>query len=74
MRRLPATEVERELRAVLDAAERGEQTVVLRQGKPIAVIAPYTERSSQGSWLLPTIRTMAELLDLHHAPPMTADR
>jgi antitoxin (DNA-binding transcriptional repressor) of toxin-antitoxin stability system len=64
MRRLRATEVEQELQAVLDAAERGEQTVVLRQGKPIALIAPYTEPSGQRSWLLPTIRTLAELLDL----------
>jgi antitoxin (DNA-binding transcriptional repressor) of toxin-antitoxin stability system len=64
MRRLGTTEVERELAAVLDAAERGEQTVVLRQGRPIAVIAPYTEWSSQRPWLLPTIRTIGELLDL----------
>jgi prevent-host-death family protein len=37
-------EVKREFRKVLDAAEQGEETVVLRHGRPVARITPYDQR------------------------------
>jgi prevent-host-death family protein len=42
MKALPVAEAKRDFSAVLDAAQRGEETVVLRHGKPVAVIAPVT--------------------------------
>lgn len=41
MREAPVAEVKRDFKRVLDAAERGESTVVMRHGKPVAVIGPY---------------------------------
>jgi prevent-host-death family protein len=40
VRKKGVADVKREFRRVLDAAERGESTVVLRHGRPVAVIAP----------------------------------
>ena len=40
MRKRGVADVKREFRQVLDAAERGESTVVLRHGRAVAVIAP----------------------------------
>src|SRR5262245_21909035 len=40
MHRKAVAEVKRDFRSVLDAAEQGEATVVLRHGRPVAVIAP----------------------------------
>ena len=40
MRTKAVAEVKRDFRRVLDAAEHGESTVVLRRGRPVAVIAP----------------------------------
>jgi prevent-host-death family protein len=42
MRRMQVAEAKREFREVLNAAERGESTVILRYGKPVAVIGPVT--------------------------------
>ncbi|HEV8632975.1 MAG TPA: type II toxin-antitoxin system Phd/YefM family antitoxin [Chloroflexota bacterium] len=41
MREAPVAEVKRDFKRVLDDAERGESTVVMRHGKPVAVIGPY---------------------------------
>jgi len=38
---MPVAELAQELTEVLDAAEHGESTVVLRQGKPVALIGPW---------------------------------
>ena len=40
MKNLPVADVKRDFRRVLDAAERGEATVVSRHGRPVAVIGP----------------------------------
>jgi prevent-host-death family protein len=40
MQRKAVAEVKRDFRRVLDAAEHGESTVVLRHGRPVAVIVP----------------------------------
>jgi prevent-host-death family protein len=37
---VPVAEVKRDFKRVLDAAERGETTVVTRHGRPVAVIGP----------------------------------
>ena len=42
----PVADVKRDFRQVLDAAERGEETVVLRRGKPVAVVTPIKKRGS----------------------------
>ncbi|TAK21898.1 MAG: type II toxin-antitoxin system Phd/YefM family antitoxin [Chloroflexota bacterium] len=44
----PVAEVKRDFRRVLDNAERGRETTVLRHGKPVAVIGPVPTRSAQG--------------------------
>jgi antitoxin (DNA-binding transcriptional repressor) of toxin-antitoxin stability system len=41
MKHLPVGDLERDLGNVLAAAEHGESTVVLRGGKPVAVISPW---------------------------------
>jgi prevent-host-death family protein len=43
---MPVADIKRDFRHVLDAAERGEETVVLRRGKPVAVVAPVPMRDS----------------------------
>jgi prevent-host-death family protein len=40
MRRMQVAEAKREFREVLNAAERGESTVILRYGKPVAMVTP----------------------------------
>ena len=40
MKAMPVAEAKRDFRAVLDAAERGEQTIILRRGKPVAAVVP----------------------------------
>lgn len=40
-RRLPVAELKRDFRRVLDAAEQGHGTVVLRNGRPVARVAPF---------------------------------
>lgn len=39
-RSLPVAALKRDFRRVLDAAQRGEETVVLRNGEPVARVAP----------------------------------
>jgi prevent-host-death family protein len=41
VREVPVAEAKRDFKRVLDAAERGESTVVMRHGKPVAAIGPY---------------------------------
>jgi prevent-host-death family protein len=41
VRELPVAEAKRDFKRVLNAAERGESTLVMRHGKPVAVIGPY---------------------------------
>lgn len=43
---MPVAAIKRDFRQVLDAAERGEETVVLRRGKPVAVVAPVPMQDS----------------------------
>ena len=40
MKRMPVAEFRRELHKVIEAAERGESTIILRRGKAVAVIGP----------------------------------
>ena len=42
MRRQSAAEAKRDFSQVLRAAEQGEETVVLRNGRPVAVVVPYS--------------------------------
>lgn len=41
---MQVAEVKREFRSVLDAAQRGESTLVLRYGKPVALISPVVDQ------------------------------
>jgi prevent-host-death family protein len=43
-RQMPVAELKRDFREVLDEAERGRETVVLRHGRPVARIAPYEQQ------------------------------
>ncbi len=43
-KRMAVAELKRDFREVLDAAEDGHETIVLRHGRPVARIAPYAER------------------------------
>jgi prevent-host-death family protein len=42
---MQAAQAKREFRALLDAAERGESTIVVRHGKPVAVVHPIAPAS-----------------------------
>jgi prevent-host-death family protein len=46
VRELPVAEAKRDFKRVLDAAERGESTLVMRHGKPVAVIGPYQAKQA----------------------------
>src|SRR5438874_1302621 len=61
MRAMHAADAKREFRQILDAAERGEETVVLRRGKPVAVIAPLQKERSRN---LPEPRRPGGLLSI----------
>ncbi len=61
MKALPVAQAKRDFSAVLDAAQRGEETVVLRHGKPVAVIAPL---DGAGRPSLPKARRPGGLLAL----------
>jgi antitoxin (DNA-binding transcriptional repressor) of toxin-antitoxin stability system len=37
---VPVARVKRDFRRLLDAAERGERTVILRHGRPVATLGP----------------------------------
>ena len=62
MRRLAVADVKRDFRQVLDAAERGESTLVLRRGRPVAVVVPAPSPVVPRS--LPTPRRPGGLLAL----------
>lgn len=70
---LAVAELKRDFRRVLDAAQRGETTVVLRHGRPVAVVAPV--RMHEGA--LPAPRRPGGLLAVlglfEDWPPMEAD-
>ncbi|MGH2351509.1 MAG: type II toxin-antitoxin system Phd/YefM family antitoxin [Chloroflexota bacterium] len=48
MKTLPVAELKRDFSHVLDAAERGQSTVVLRRGKPVAVVEPVSQATARG--------------------------
>jgi antitoxin (DNA-binding transcriptional repressor) of toxin-antitoxin stability system len=60
MKQVPVADLERDLDHVLEAAERGESTVVLRGGKPVAVISPWGAGSEAAG--LPSRRRPGGLL------------
>jgi prevent-host-death family protein len=64
MKALPVAELKRTFSDVLDAAERGEQTLVLRHGKPVAVISPVTNSAHARRGPLPLPREPGGLLSL----------
>jgi antitoxin (DNA-binding transcriptional repressor) of toxin-antitoxin stability system len=45
VRQAPVAEVKRDFKRVLDDAGRGEPTVVMRHGKPVALIGPYRSQT-----------------------------
>ena len=62
MRAMPVVNAKGDFRQVLDAAERGEETVILRRGKPVAVIMPVPEDRSRSP--LPVARRSGGLLSI----------
>ncbi len=62
MKRMPAAEFKRDFSKVLDAVQRGEQVLVLRHGKPVAVIGPVPE--PEGSITLPKPKLPGGLLSM----------
>jgi prevent-host-death family protein len=62
MRALPVATLKRDFREVLDAAERGETTLVLRRGRPVAAVVPAPADSGIGR--LPIARSPGGLLGL----------
>jgi len=40
---MPVTDAKREFSKLVDAAEHGEPTVVLRDGRPVAIVSPVAE-------------------------------
>ena len=48
MKAMPVAELKRDFRAVLDAAERGEQTIILRRGEPVAAVVPAASGRERG--------------------------
>ena len=62
MHRMSVANIKREFSSVLKDAERGEHTVVLRHGKPVAVIGPVA--GPNGAPALTTARHQGGLLAL----------
>lgn len=61
MQRRSAAEVKRDFGHVLRDAEQGEHIVVMRHGKPVAVVGPFSEEPQRA---LPTPRKPGGLLAL----------
>jgi prevent-host-death family protein len=63
-RQRAVAELKRDFREVLDAAERGTETVVLRRGRPVARIGPYAQpampRPAEPGGLLAVIGLLAD--------------
>jgi len=63
---LPVAAAKREFRRLLDAAERGQRTVILRHGRPVAALGPvHPERAdlpvpSQTGGLLSLLGSFAD--------------
>lgn len=62
MKRMQADELLANPGAALEAAERGEPTIILRDGQPIAMIRPIEERAGRPD--LPQPRERGGLLSL----------
>ena len=62
MKRMPVAQLKRDFRSVLEAAERGEKTMVLRHGKPVAVVGPVSRPEEANA--LPKPRCPGGLLAL----------
>jgi prevent-host-death family protein len=59
---MSVADVKRDFRAVLDAAERGEPTLILRRGQPVAALVPASP--IPGGSVLPVARRPGGLLAL----------
>lgn len=57
---LPVAVAKRDFRRLLDAAERGERTVILRHGRPVAALGPIQPERPD----LPVARRPGGLLSL----------
>jgi prevent-host-death family protein len=64
VKELPVAEAKRTFSEVLDAAGRGEETLVLRHGKPVALVTPVPEAANQPRRPLPKAREAGGLLSL----------
>ena len=48
MRAVSAREANQSFSRILQEAEAGESVVITRRGKPVAVLAPYSQKLSRG--------------------------
>jgi len=60
MKRVAVADLKRELDSILESAERGETTIIVRHGEAVAQVAPVSESERRMS--LPTARRQGGLL------------
>lgn len=57
MKTIPFTDFRKNASGFIDEVEQGETLVLIRRGKPVAEIVPFSERSSLSpAWKQPGIR------------------
>jgi prevent-host-death family protein len=62
MKKVPVADAKRRFSDLLRAAELGDPAVILRHGKPVAILGPFTDTEAQGR--LPAPRRPGGLLSL----------
>lgn len=72
MPHIPTTEFREHLSRWLDRAERGDEVIIERHGRPSVRLLPVTSRQSQASAQLAEWRARAVLHDVE-APAMDTD-
>jgi prevent-host-death family protein len=68
MKTVPFTDFRKNASDFINQVERGETLVLIRRGKPVAEIVPFSDRSPRSpSWKQPGVRLKMEGIDLSSA-------
>jgi prevent-host-death family protein len=68
MKTIPVTDFRKNTSSFIDEVEHGETLIIIRRGKPVAEIIPFSGRSKKiSAWKQPSARLQIEGSDLSSA-------